>query len=163
MQLITKAKPYELTERGILFVNMSTFDKNAVYPCGKRIPAEHYRACSIDDSYASPVVSICTDVNGILQIDGLALNQWMDYKINILSGVKDFQIRYTATRDSEITIYKVDENGNETALQTIALPSTASKTAWTTLTESFTPEAGEQVLRLKCTKGLPRINWFKLK
>lgn len=163
MQLITKAKPYELTERGILFVNMSTFDKNAVYPCGKRIPAEHYRACSIDDSYASPVVSLCTDVNGILQIDGLALNQWMDYKINILSGVKDFQIRYTATRDSEITIYKVDENGNETALQTITLPSTASKTAWTTLTESFTPEAGEQVLRLKCTKGLPRINWFKLK
>ncbi len=163
MQLITKAKPYELTERGILFVNMSTFDKNAVYPCGKRIPAEHYRACSIDDSYASPAVSLCTDVNGILQIDGLALNQWMDYKINILSGVKDFQIRYTATRDSEITIYKVDENGNETALQTIAMPSTASKTAWTTLTESFTPEAGEQVLRLKCTKGLPRINWFKLK
>ncbi len=163
MQLITKAKPYELTERGILFVNMSTFDKNAVYPCGKRIPAEHYRACSIDDSYASPAVSLCTDVNGILQIDGLALNQWMDYKINILSGVKDFQIRYTATRDSEITIYKVDENGNETALQTIALPSTASKTAWTTLTESFTPEAGEQVLRLKCTQGLPRINWFKLK
>lgn len=163
MQLITKAKPYELTERGILFVNMSTFDKNAVYPCGKRIPAEHYRACSIDDSYASPAVSLCTDVNGILQIDGLALNQWMDYKVNILSGVKDFQIRYTATRDSEITIYKVDENGNETALQTIALPSTASKTAWTTLTESFTPEAGEQVLRLKCTKGLPRINWFKLK
>lgn len=163
MQLITKAKPYELTERGILFVNMSTFDKNAVYPCGKRIPAEHYRACSIDDSYASPAVSLCTDVNGILQIDGLALNQWMDYKINILSGVKDFQIRYTATRDSEITIYRVDENGNETALQTIALPSTASKTAWTTLTESFTPEAGEQVLRLKCTKGLPRINWFKLK
>lgn len=163
MQLITKAKPYELTERGILFVNMSTFDKNAVYPCGKRIPAEHYRACSIDDSYASPAVSLCTDVNGILQIDGLALNQWMDYKINILSGVKDFQIRYTATRDSEITIYRVDENGNETALQTIALPSTASKTAWTTLTESFTPEAGEQVLRLKCTQGLPRINWFKLK
>lgn len=163
MQLITKAKPYELTERGILFVNMSTFDKNAVYPCGKRIPAEHYRACSIDDSYASPAVSLCTDVNGILQIDGLALNQWMDYKINILSGVKDFQIRYTATRDSEITIYKVDENGNETALQTIALPSTASKTAWTTLTESFTPEVGEQVLRLKCTQGLPRINWFKLK
>lgn len=163
MQLITKAKPCELTERGILFVNMSTFDKNAVYPCGKRIPAEHYRACSIDDSYASPAVSLCTDVNGILQIDGLALNQWMDYKINILSGVKDFQIRYTATRDSEITIYRVDENGNETALQTIALPSTASKTAWTTLTESFTPEAGEQVLRLKCTKGLPRINWFKLK
>lgn len=163
MQLITKAKPYELTERGILFVNMSTFDKNAVYPCGKRIPAEHYRACSIDDSYASPAVSLCTDVNGILQIDGLALNQWMDYKINILSGVKDFQIRYTATRDSEITIYKVDENGNEIVLQTIALPSTASKTAWTTLTESFTPEAGEQVLRLKCTKGLPRINWFKLK
>lgn len=163
MQLITKAKPYELTERGILFVNMSTFDKNAVYPCGKRIPAEHYRACSIDDSYASPAVSLCTDVNGILQIDGLALNQWMDYKINILSGVKDFQIRYTATRDSEITIYRVDENGNETALQTIALPSTSSKTAWTTLTESFTPEAGEQVLRLKCTQGLPRINWFKLK
>lgn len=163
MQLITKAKPYELTERGILFVNMSTFDKNAVYPCGKRIPAEHYRACSIDDNYASPAVSLCTDVNGILQIDGLAINQWMDYKINILSGVKDFQIRYTATRDSEITIYNVDENGNETALQTIALPSTASKTAWTTLTESFTPEAGEQVLRLKCTQGLPRINWFKLK
>ena len=163
MQLITKAKPYELTERGILFVNMSTFDKNAVYPCGKRIPAEHYRACSIDDNYASPAISICTDVNGILQIDGLALNQWMDYKINMLSGVKAFQIRYTATRDSEITIYNVDENGNETALRTVVLPSTASKTAWTTLTVDFVPTLGPQVIRLKCTKGLVRMNWFKFK
>ena len=162
MQLITKSKPYALTERGKLFVNMSSFDKKAVYPCGKRIPAEHYRACSVDENFSSPLIALCTDVNGILQIDGLALNQWMDYQINVLSGVKHIQIRYAATRDSEITVYRLDEEGNENALQTIELPVTGSKTAWTTLTADFTPEAGTQVLRLKCTKGLPRINWFKL-
>ena len=162
MSLLTKTKPYALTERGKLFVNMSSFDKEAVYPCGKRIPAEHYRACSVDENYASPLVALCTDVNGVLQIDGLALNQWMDYQIKVLKGVKHFNIRYTATRDSEITIYKVDDNGNETALQTVALPSTTDKAAWTTLSADFTPAAGTQVLRLKCTKGLPRINWFKL-
>ena len=162
MSLLTKNNPPALTERGVLFVNMSSFDKTAVYPCGKRIPAEHYRACSVDDNYSSPLVSLCTDASGILQIDGLALNQWMDYQIEVLKGVKHFQIRYTATRDSEITIYKVDANGAETALQTVVLPSTVDKTAWTTLSADFTPAAGTQVLRLKCTKGLPRINWFKL-
>ena len=162
MSLLTKTGQVALTERGVVFVNMSSFDKNAVYPCGKRIPAEHYRACSVNESYSSPLIAVCTDINGILQIDGLALNQWMDYKVKVLNGVKHFNIRYTATRDSEITIYKVDESGNETELQVVALPSTGSKTDWTTLTADFKPGAGIQVLRLKCTKGLPRINWFKL-
>lgn len=162
MSLLTKTKPYSLTERGKVFVNMSSFDKTAVYPCGKRIPAEHYRACSVDENFSSPLIALCTDVNGTLQIDGLALNQWMDYQINILNGVKHFQIRYTATRESEITVYKVDENGNEEEIGVIALPVTESKTAWTTLTADFAPKAGTQVIRLKCTKGLPRINWFKL-
>ncbi len=162
MSLLTKTNPAALTERGIVFVNMSSFDKDAVYPCGKRIPAEHYRACSVDESYSSPLIAICTDVNGILQIDGLALNQWMDYQIKVLKGVKHFQIRYSATRDSEITIYKVDEQGNETELQAVSMPTTGGKTNWTTLEVDFTPEAGTQVFRLKCTKGLPRINWFKL-
>ena len=162
MSLLTKTNPPALTERGVLFVNMSTFDQKAVYPCGKRIPAEHYRACSVDENYSSPLVAVCTDINGVLQIDGLALNQWMDYRIEVLKGVKHFNIRYTATRDSEITIYRMDESGNETALKTVELPTTGSKTAWATLEVDFTPEAGTQVLRLKCTKGLPRINWFKL-
>ena len=162
MSLLTKTNPPALTERGVLFVNMSTFDQKAVYPCGKRIPAEHYRACSVDENYSSPLVAVCTDINGVLQIDGLALNQWMDYRIEVLKGVKHFNIRYTATRDSEITIYRMDESGNETALKTVELPTTGSKTAWATLAVDFTPEAGTQVLRLKCTKGLPRINWFKL-
>ena len=162
MSLLTKNNPPALTERGVLFVNMSTFDQNAVYPCGKRIPAEHYRACSVDENYSSPLVAVCTDINGVLQIDGLALNQWMDYRIEVLKGVKHFNIRYTATRDSEITIYRMDESGNETALKTVELPTTGSKTTWATLAVDFTPEAGTQVLRLKCTKGLPRINWFKL-
>lgn len=162
MSLLTKSNPPALTERGQLFVNMSSFDKEAVYPCGKRIPAEHYRACSVDDNYASPLISLCTDVNGILQIDGLALNQWMDYQIKVLKGVKHFQIRYSATRDSEITTCEVDDQGNEKEIQTVALPTTGSKTSWTTQTVDFSPKSGTRVLRLKCTKGLPRINWFKL-
>ena len=163
MSLLTKTKPYALTERGVLFVNMSSFDKNAVYPCGKRIPAEHYRACSVDDNYSSPLVAICTDLTGVLQIDGLALNQWMDYQVDVQRGVKAFQIRYTATRESEITIYRVDESGKETELLAVELPKTESKSDWKSQTVEFTPTAGKQVLRLKCTKGLPRINWFKLK
>ncbi len=162
MSLLTKTNPPVLTERGVVFVNMSSFDKEAVYPCGKRIPAEHYRACSVDESYSSPLIAICTDASGILQIDGLALNQWMDYQIKVLKGVKHFQIRYSATRDSEITVYKVDANGNETPLLAVDMPTTGGKSNWQTLSVDFTPASGTQVLRLKCTKGLPRINWFKL-
>lgn len=162
MQLLTKTKPFELTERGKIFVNMSTFDQKAVYPCGKCIPAEHYRACSVDANYSSPLIAVCTDEDGILQIDGLALDQWMDYQVNVSSGIKQFQIRYSATRDSQITIYKID-SGKETALKTISLPSTNDKKNWKTLTADFAPSAGTQVLRIKCTNGLPRINWFKLK
>ena len=162
MQLLTKVKPFELTERGKIFVNMSSFDQSAVYPCGKCIPAEHYRACSVDANYSSPLLAVCTDVDGALQIDGLALDQWMEYQVNVASGVKYFIIRYSATRDSKITIYKMD-NGTEKELTTVSLPSTEEKTNWKTLAVDFTPEAGTQVLRIKCTGGLPRINWFKLK
>lgn len=163
MQLITKTKPYRLTERGYLFINMSTFDKDAIYPCGKRIPAEHYRACSVDENYASPQIAIGTDVDGRLQIDGLALNQYMDYQVAMQSNVTTFQVRYTATRESQLTVCRVEEDGTETTISTLDLPKTKSKTDWQTIEAPIQATSGTQIIRVRCSQGLPRINWFKLK
>lgn len=162
MSLLTKGGKPQLTERGKLFVGLSSFDKNAVYSCGKRIPAEHYRACSVDDNFSSVPVAVCTDEDGALQIDGMSLNQTMDYKINVESQVKYFQIRYAATRNSQIELIRMDGD-TEKVLAKINLPTTEGKTNWVT-SEYKLPkmQAGEQVIRIRCSNGLPRINWFAI-
>lgn len=161
MSLLTKGSKPQLTERGKLFVGMSSFDKNAVYSCGKRIPAEHYRACSVDENFSSAPVAVCTDEDGALQIDGLALSQTMDYKVNVESA-KYFQIRYAATRDSQIELIRM-EGDTEKVLAKINLPTTEGKTNWVT-SEYKLPkmQSGEQVIRIRCSNGLPRINWFAI-
>ncbi len=162
MSLLTKGNPPQLTERGVLFVNMSSFDQNVVYSCGKRIPAEHYRACSVDDNYASVPIAVCTDEDGVLQIDGMSQNQTMDYKIKINSSAKYFQIRYSATRDSQIELYRMDGD-TQKLIAVMNMPTTGSKTDWVT-NEYKLPslKSGEQVIRIRCSKGLPRINWFAI-
>src|SRR5690554_7920222 len=39
MQLLTKTKPYELSDLGKVYVNFSTFDKETYYIQGQKIPA----------------------------------------------------------------------------------------------------------------------------
>jgi len=160
MSLLTKGNPPALTERGVLFVNMSTFDKSVVYSSGKRIPAEHYRACSVDGSYSSVPIAMCTDEDGVLQIDGMALEQTVDYMVDVDASVKYFQLRYSATRDSQIEIYRV-EGGEQTLIAALNMPTTNGKTNWIT-SEYKLPDvkSGKQLIRIRCSQGLPRINWF---
>lgn len=162
MSLLTKTMPIKLTQRGILFVNMSTFDKNAVYSCGMRIPAEHYRACSVDDGFMSAPIAVCTDEDGVLQIDGLGYDQSVDYKVNVEPSAKYFQIRYSATRDSQIELLRV-EGDKEVSIAKLNMATTHGQANWET-NEYKLPkmQSGEQVIRIRCSNGLPRINWFSI-
>lgn len=166
MQLLTKTKPFGLTERGYLFVHMSSFDQTCVYPSYKRIPAEHYRACSVDENFSSPFVAQCTDTEdtyGRLQIDGLAKGQTVDYKINIDAKAQYLKVRYTATRESAIGVYCLSSDGEEQLLATISLPVTGGKANWKTIMAEVDFPRGEQIIRLRCENGLPRLNWFVVK
>lgn len=162
MSLLTKGNPSRLTERGIMFTNMSSFDKKAVYSTGMRIPAEHYRACSVDEAFASPRIALCTDDDGVLQIDGLALNQTMDYKVRVDDGARYVQVRYSATRDSQIELCRVSGD-KTTTIAVLNMPSTGGAKEWTTA-EYKVPAlgSGTQVIRVRCSKGLPRLNWFAI-
>lgn len=162
-QLITKSNPPALTERGFIFVNMSTFDKSVVYPCGKRIPAEHYYACSVSETYSSVDVIRTTDIDGILQLEGLSTSQSVDYQMALSSSATKFQLRYTATRQSALDVLTVDANGAETLLTTVDCPTTGDKASWVTIESPINVDGGTKIVRLRPSKGLLRINWFKIK
>lgn len=154
----------KLTDLGKVYVNMSSFDKNAIYPLGKRIPAEHYRQCSVTDS-KSVEIEVSTDVDGKLQLAGFSNSYYTDYKIKMGGQNAKIQMRYATNRNNTIMgVYTVNEETNEeTLLTAVELPSTGDTKTWATAeSENITLPIGNVVVRLRPLNGMLRLNWFKI-
>lgn len=162
MQLLTKTYPSSYTERGRAFMYLSTFDKSVVYPLGKRIPAEHYRACSIAEDFTSVPVALTTDVDGMLQLDGLSPATSVDYQVafNGESNAK-FQLRYASGRDSKLDVFTVSADGSESLWFSMDAPKTGGANYWTTIEQAVSLPNGTKVIRLRPSSGLLRVNWIK--
>ncbi|MBP5318299.1 MAG: carbohydrate-binding protein [Paludibacteraceae bacterium] len=157
MVLLTNTKPAELTPAGKLYVYMSTFDQSVTYSANKRIPAEHYRDCSVDGDN-SPIVSNSSDVDGILAISGFNKNMWADYRVNVSAGNATIRVRYASARNNVMSVY-VDG----TLLGQYDLPLTGDDAPWATLDLPQTNlTAGVHTIRLEMTKGSVALNWFKI-
>lgn len=158
-------KEGDLTNLGIAFNNLSTMDKSVVYEMNKRIPAEHYRACSIDETTKESVsVEVSTDDDGILAINEFAKGRTVDYQVALISGESEVWVRYYALRASSIEIYALSEDSDDAAEELIGsvdLPKTGSK-KWDTVKANINlKHQGNKIIRVKCSEGLPIINWFE--
>ncbi|MBO4372009.1 MAG: hypothetical protein J5826_03665 [Bacteroidales bacterium] len=89
-----------ITDLGLIYFNMSSFDSQLVYPQGKWFPAEHYRACSGDLE-----IAVSTDPSdGILMISGFNKGKFAEYKVKLVKGDNYLNVRYTANRESEFVV-----------------------------------------------------------
>ena len=161
------AKPYnaliknssvKLTNRGIIYANASTFDKTAVYPSNKHVPAEHYSNCSgLNDSYTVKL-SPSTDVDGELQLSSMTINRWVEYTVDIAEAADNFALRYACRlNDSMLDLY-IDD----VLVETITVANTGSWDAWDTITiKNKNIPSGEHKIKLAVSKGKIAINWFE--
>ncbi|MBP5504378.1 MAG: hypothetical protein J6Y24_16515 [Bacteroidales bacterium] len=137
-----------ITDLGLIYFNMSSFDSDLVYPQGKWFPAEHYRACSNDIE-----ISVSTDPsNGILMISGFNKGKFAEYKVKLTKGDNYLNIRYTANRESEFVV-QVDGNESFTA----ALPSNGDN--WLNAKVKITSDENrDAVIRISVNSGRLNIN-----
>ena len=89
-----------ITDLGLIYFNMSSFDGDVVYPQGKWFPAEHYRACSTETE-----ISVSTDpTGGNLMVAGFNKGKYIEYQVQLVKGDNYLNIRYNANRESEMVV-----------------------------------------------------------
>ncbi len=88
-ELLTGRKPFELTDIGTVFVNMSTQDRSVWYGVNTRIPAEHYSGCS-----SSVHLRVTNDELGTLDVSDLKNDGYVEYQVEMPSaGAYDVELR----------------------------------------------------------------------
>ena len=165
MQLLTKTKPYELSDLGKVFVNFSSFDKSTYYTKDQVIPSAHYSALNMSESATgsnwvnSVRIRPTTDETGVVEVCDFYSDQWVEYLINVSGSAKyNLDIRYASYRGATIEVL-IDGKANKT----IELPSTGEDNKWTTLTTEIQLEQGKHAIRIKMNKGSACFNWLRYK
>ena len=137
-----------ITDLGLIYFNMSSFDTDLVYPQGKWFPAEHYRACSNNTE-----VAVSTDpCGGNLMISGFNKGKSVEYKVNLVEGDNFLNIRYSANRESEIV---VEVDGNQTFTSILASDGNNWLNGKIKISSS---KSGNAVIKLSVNSGRLNIN-----
>jgi len=136
-----------ITDLGLIYFNMSSFDSDVVYPQGKWFPAEHYSACSTDTE-----ISISSDPSGgNLMISGFNKGKFAEYNVQLVKGDNYLNIRYSTNRESEFVVTV----GEKTVTQ--ILPSDGSN--WLNSKIKITSEtSGKATIRISVASGRLNIN-----
>ncbi len=163
MQLLTKSQPYGLTDAGIVYVNLSTFDKSVYYAKGEAFPAAHYvnlnsSASATTSGWLSSVhIRPTTDKSGTVEVFDFFSDLWMEYQIEVPSdGNYSFDLRYASYRDASIEL-TVDGS----SAKTIELPNTSEDYIWKTSNNALSLTKGKHTVRIKMISGTTCLNWLR--
>jgi hypothetical protein len=154
--LFDPATTGQLTELGLIYTNMSSYDKNFYHPITASIQAEHW----IDRS--GVLLEKTSDASGgTLSTYSMDANDWLEYNIDIPQSTQyDFNFRLATTA---ATSFQILSNG--TLKGTIQIPATGSNLdVWATVKGSITLDQGKQKIRIIPTSnafGL-KLNWFNV-
>ena len=165
MQLLTKTKPYKLSDAGKVYMNLSTFDKSVYYAKGEAFPAAHYvnlnsSASATETSWVASVhVRPTTDKYGVVEVFGFLKDMWMEYQIDVpADGNYSFDLRYASYRDASVEL-TVDG----ASAKTIDLPNTGEDNIWKTSNNTISLTQGKHTIRLKMLSGTTCLNWLRFK
>lgn len=157
--LLTTVNPFtntsiELTPLGVVYANMSTFDKSLYYAEGEIVPAEHYSAMSGKFSIAP-----ATDpVGGLLQVYGLNQGGWAEYQVELAtSGTYILEIRYSSFINVDVSL---SCDGGDAMVVTLE----NSGDRWITKEIEVGLQEGKHVLKLSSQDGYSATyNYFRLR
>lgn len=103
-----------------------------------------------------------TDSGGGQNVGFLDVNDFMDYKINIVqAGEYALDIRTAALSEmGAIKMELIDDQDRVTSIGNFDFPATGDWQNWQTSTENISLPTGQYVLRVTITAPLFNINWF---
>lgn len=162
MQLLTRTKPFALSELGQVFAGLSPLDKNTWQSTDNYILPNTYTATCSQESIgktgwiAGPHLRPTTDATGQLQLADFMAGQWVEYQIEPQEHVSTLRIRYAAYSDTSL---QIGTDGTEIALA--EAEKTGDASVWKTLEIPVDITAGKHTLRITVQKGNININWFK--
>lgn len=144
-------KTYELSELGIVYVNMSTLDKTVYYTKDRQIPAGQY--CAVSGNLH---LRLSTDSDdNILEICDFTRDHWVEYQLNApQEGNYKLGIRYSTYMNSQVELTIDGE-----AATNLTLPNTNK--AWSTLSTNIRLKKDKQTLRFKIASGNIALNWLR--
>ena len=143
-----------LTDLGLIFTNMSSYDSEYYHQTDAVIEAEHY----VDMSGVHLIT--VEDNEGILAAHDFDSGDWMDYNISIeTAGNYNVSIRITSVWESSFSIYE-----GEDLLGTFTTPNTNGLETWQTydLGGLMSLTTGNHTLRIVTHDGGWKLNWWKL-
>lgn len=148
--LLKSNSPFDLTDLGKVFVNMSTQDKSLWYKPGQVIPAEHYTGYS-DNIHLAP----CTDEIGVLQLTDLKKGTAVEYQIDLpKDATYVLELRYSTYFPSPLSVIL---DGKELGI--LELDNT--EYGWKNRKVDIPMKAGKHTLRLTGTTAFPvTLNWL---
>lgn len=152
MQLLGK-KEGELTEKGEIFVNMSSYDDDFYFAVPGMIEAEHYIRTS-----EGTHLEKTTDTTGTLNLSDFLETRWAEYNVDVPeAGEYDLGFRVASRYASALS---VSVDGNVLANKTIDI--TGGLDQWQTQTCRIPLSAGKQKIRIDITKGRVNLNWWTI-
>ncbi len=143
-----------LTDLGLIFTNMSSYDEDYYHDVNNIIEAEHY----VDMSGVH--LTTVEDESGILAAHDFDADDWMDYNVEVeTAGTYSLSIRITSVWESSFSIYEGDN-----LLGTFDTPNTEGLEAWETydLGGAIELSEGQHTLRIVTNYSGWKLNWWQL-
>jgi hypothetical protein len=159
-----------IADLGLVYTNMSSYDKNYYHNVNTTIQAEHYidksiYYCGWNGSTCTWPYSVLlektTDVSGALHAYNFnsAVEDSIVYNVDIPT-TQTYTIDYRVATSASTTIY-VKNSTTGATLNTLTFASTGG--AWATRTSSsFTLPAGKQKIRITTNGSGMKLNWLRI-
>lgn len=153
----------QITDLGVLYANLSTYDKETYYPADHNIPAESYSgqieetSAGTDKWGALVQTRITSDMEGTLEIFGLQKDYWVEYNVNVPHTGK-YRLDFRYSSENDVQLYTESELSPEGIVE---LPRTGKNT-WMTYGEEVVLAKGRQTIRVIVMNGTPVINWLRI-
>lgn len=150
--LLTRREPFELTDLGKVFVNMSTQDKSLWYEPGQVIPAEHYTGVS-----GALHLAPCTDEIGELEVRDLKKDVFVEYQLDLPKDkTYTIELRYYTYYESPLRLLLDGES-----LGLLELENTDY--VWSTRSVEVPLPKGRHTLSITGTTAFPvTLNWLRI-
>ena len=142
----------ELTELGKIYMKIPVYDPNFKFQIPGRIEAEEYYLMS------GLFAELTSDTNGFLDLGWTDVNDWAEYKINVIkSGTFNLYTRVAGTKTGSID-FKIDN----VSTATINTPNTGGWQKWQTISSKITLQKGEHILKMLVKNAGFNVNWIAI-
>ncbi|MFV0469873.1 MAG: glycosyl hydrolase [Dysgonomonas sp.] len=150
MQLLGRYEG-QLTEKGLIYVNMSSFDDNYYHALNDTIQAEHY--VQVADGVH---LEQSTDVSGTLDLCDFLESRWAVYNVDV-PETGDYKMSFRVATEYATQI-QISLDGVVLAKQDIDI--TGGLNQWQTISTQIHLDKGKQKLRIEPSKGRINLNWL---